>query len=245
MKDGRAVAVAAVRAHPVNRGKLCPKGLSEHYIIDAENRAKYPLLRKNGKLVRVGWDEALDVMVERFRATQAKYGAESLGRAEHRPAGHRRVLHARQAGAARLRHQQLRRQHDAVHGQRRLRLQAFLRQRRPSRRLRGSGDGRCDSADRRQHRRQPSDPLPVSGGESQQDADRGRSARHEDGDDGGPSSAAQAALRPGAAQRHRPHSDPRRPDRSRLHRRSTPPDSRSWSGSSKRTRRSASPRSPA
>ena len=79
VKDGRAVASRPQASHPVNRGKLCPKGLAEHYIIDAENRAKYPLLRKNGKLERVGWDEALTVMVERFRATQAKYGAESLG----------------------------------------------------------------------------------------------------------------------------------------------------------------------
>ena len=53
MKDGRAVASRPLASHPVNRGKLCPKGLSEHYTIDAENRAKYPLLRKNGKLVRV------------------------------------------------------------------------------------------------------------------------------------------------------------------------------------------------
>ena len=76
VKDGKAVASRPLASHPVNRGKLCPKGLSEHYTIDAENRAKYPLLRKNGKLVRVGWDEALDTMVERFRATQAKYGTD-------------------------------------------------------------------------------------------------------------------------------------------------------------------------
>jgi len=79
VKEGKAVASRALASHPVNRGKLCPKGLSEHYTIHAENRAKYPLLRKNGKLVRVGWDEALDTMVKRFRATQAKHGAESLG----------------------------------------------------------------------------------------------------------------------------------------------------------------------
>ena len=105
VKDGRAIASRPFASHPVNRGKLCPKGLSEHYIIDAENRAKYPLLRKGGKLVRVGWDEALNVMVERFRATQAKYGPESLGVLEHRAVGHRRVLHARQAGATRLRNE--------------------------------------------------------------------------------------------------------------------------------------------
>jgi assimilatory nitrate reductase catalytic subunit len=79
VKDGRAVASRPHAAHPVNRGKLCPKGLSEHYIIGAENRAKYPLLRRNGRLVRVSWDEALSVMVERFRAAQANYGPESLG----------------------------------------------------------------------------------------------------------------------------------------------------------------------
>ncbi len=79
VKEGKAVACRPSASHPVNRGKLCPKGLSEHYILDAENRAKYPLLRKDGKLARVGWDEALDTMVARFRSTQAKYGPNSLG----------------------------------------------------------------------------------------------------------------------------------------------------------------------
>ena len=79
VKDGKAVASRPHAAHPVNRGKLCPKGLSEHYIIDTENRAKHPLLRKNGKLEPVSWNEALAVMVEKFRATQQKYGQQSLG----------------------------------------------------------------------------------------------------------------------------------------------------------------------
>jgi anaerobic selenocysteine-containing dehydrogenase len=79
VKDGKAVASRALESHPVNRGKLCPKGLSEHYTLEAENRAKYPLLRKNGKLVRVDWDEALDTMVARFRETQAKQGQGALG----------------------------------------------------------------------------------------------------------------------------------------------------------------------
>jgi anaerobic selenocysteine-containing dehydrogenase len=79
VKDGKAVTSRPLASHPVNRGKLCPKGLSEHYILEAENRAKYPLLRKGGKLVRVGWDEALEAMVGRFRSTQAKYGPNSLG----------------------------------------------------------------------------------------------------------------------------------------------------------------------
>jgi assimilatory nitrate reductase catalytic subunit len=79
VKAGRAVASRPLASHPVNRGKLCPKGLSEHYIIDAESRAKFPLLKSNGKLRRVSWEDALGAMVERIGAAQRKYGAESFG----------------------------------------------------------------------------------------------------------------------------------------------------------------------
>ncbi len=79
VKDGRAVSVRGNPNHPVNLGKLCPKGLSEHYTLEAPNRAQYPLLRKNGKLVRVSWDEALDTMIEKFRSTQEKHGPNALG----------------------------------------------------------------------------------------------------------------------------------------------------------------------
>jgi assimilatory nitrate reductase catalytic subunit len=49
VKDGRAVAVRGNPDHPVSRGLLCPKGLSEHHTIDAANRARYPLLRLPGR----------------------------------------------------------------------------------------------------------------------------------------------------------------------------------------------------
>jgi assimilatory nitrate reductase catalytic subunit len=80
VKDGRAVSVRGNPDHPVNKGKLCPKGLSEHYTLEASNRARYPLLRnKRGRLVRVSWDEAIVTMAERFRAAQEKYGRGALG----------------------------------------------------------------------------------------------------------------------------------------------------------------------
>ena len=79
VKDGKAVAARGNPDHPVNRGKLCPKGLSEHHILDAPGRATQPLLRKNGKLEPVSWEEALDTMVERITAIQARHGAGSLG----------------------------------------------------------------------------------------------------------------------------------------------------------------------
>jgi len=79
VKDGKAVAVRGNPDHPVNRGKLCPKGLSEHHILDAPGRAKQPLLRKGGVLTPVSWEEALDVMIARIGDVQQKYGNEALG----------------------------------------------------------------------------------------------------------------------------------------------------------------------
>ena len=79
VKGNQAVAVRGDDHHPVNRGKLCPKGLAEHHTLAAEGRAKFPLLRKNGKLQRVGWDEAMQTMAARLRDVQAKYGPQSVG----------------------------------------------------------------------------------------------------------------------------------------------------------------------
>ena len=79
IKDGKAVTVRGNPEHPVNLGKLCPKGLSEHHILDAPGRAKQPLLRKNGVLQPVSWDEALTTMVENFALVQQRYGQDALG----------------------------------------------------------------------------------------------------------------------------------------------------------------------
>ncbi|MGB6192635.1 MAG: molybdopterin-dependent oxidoreductase, partial [Terracidiphilus sp.] len=79
VRAGKVVSVRGNPDHPVNLGKLCPKGLAEHYAIEAEDRARHPLLRKNGQFTRIGWNEAIDTLVERFCEVQRKYGPESLG----------------------------------------------------------------------------------------------------------------------------------------------------------------------
>lgn len=78
-RENKAVAVRGNPDHPVNRGKLCPKGLSEHHILSAPGRARQPLLRKDGVLTPVSWEEALDTMVSRIREIQSRYGNEALG----------------------------------------------------------------------------------------------------------------------------------------------------------------------
>lgn len=81
-RDGRPVAVRGNPAHPVNRGKLCPKGLSEHHTLTAPGRATTPMLRKRGRgssLEPVSWEEALDVMAQQVCGLQGQYGPQTFG----------------------------------------------------------------------------------------------------------------------------------------------------------------------
>jgi anaerobic selenocysteine-containing dehydrogenase len=79
VKDGRAVSVRGNPDHKVNRGLLCPKGLSEHYTIRTDNRALYPQLRTGKTFNRIGWDEALATMAAKFRDVQSRFGPGSVG----------------------------------------------------------------------------------------------------------------------------------------------------------------------
>ena len=67
-KNGRAVSVRGNPDHPVNRGNLCPKGLSEHHTLDASNRARQPLLKRDGRFAPVSWDG----VTEAFRSVSER-----------------------------------------------------------------------------------------------------------------------------------------------------------------------------
>ncbi len=80
VKDDKIVSVRGDEDHPVNRGNLCPKGLSEHHPLTSPDRAKHPLMKQaDGSLQQVSWDEAYDHMVSTIARVQEKYGKGSLG----------------------------------------------------------------------------------------------------------------------------------------------------------------------
>jgi anaerobic selenocysteine-containing dehydrogenase len=85
VKDGRAISVRGNADHPVNRGALCPKGLSEHETLEAPTRARYPLLRpatnrgRRQRLERVDWSTAIRAMAGRFREIQRTCGPDAIG----------------------------------------------------------------------------------------------------------------------------------------------------------------------
>lgn len=65
--------------HPISRGNLCSKGWHLHQFIHSKNRLSKPLLRKNGSLVPVSWQEALDVTAQALLKSKENYGPDSIG----------------------------------------------------------------------------------------------------------------------------------------------------------------------
>ena len=79
VKDGELVGVAPSKTHPVSQGRLCVKGTTAWESVIGADRIKEPLLKKNGKFTEAGWDEALDLVAEKFSKLKEKYGPDSLG----------------------------------------------------------------------------------------------------------------------------------------------------------------------
>ncbi len=79
VKDGRAVYTKGNPKHNVNMGTLCPKGLSEHQLINSKERVTAPLIKKEGKLVPVEWDEAYEKVASEFKRIAKTHGEKAVG----------------------------------------------------------------------------------------------------------------------------------------------------------------------
>ncbi|MDB5125545.1 MAG: narB [Mucilaginibacter sp.] len=78
---GGNVFVEGDKAHPVNKGMLCSKGVNLHYTVnDKSDRLLYPQMRYNKRMPmqRVSWDEALGRTVAVFKTFIDKYGPDSV-----------------------------------------------------------------------------------------------------------------------------------------------------------------------
>lgn len=61
-----------------NIGHLCIKGRFGFDFVQNKKRLSKPLIKKNGALVESEWDEALDLVAQRFSGIKAKDGADSI-----------------------------------------------------------------------------------------------------------------------------------------------------------------------
>jgi len=76
--DGKVVGTLPQKDHAINEGGLCIKGWNVHQFIYDEGRLKKPLLRKNGALEEVSWEEAFDQVATRLKKIRDENGPDSI-----------------------------------------------------------------------------------------------------------------------------------------------------------------------
>lgn len=62
-----------------NHGMLCVKGRFGLEFVDAPDRIRTPMIRKDGELKECSWDEALDFTAEKLKRIKADNGPDSIG----------------------------------------------------------------------------------------------------------------------------------------------------------------------
>jgi len=76
--DGTLVGVEGSWEHVVARGQLCVKGWNAFHFVNHPDRLTQPMIRKNGEMVPASWDEALDLVVGKFKKIQVSHGVDSV-----------------------------------------------------------------------------------------------------------------------------------------------------------------------
>ena len=64
--------------HPANFGRLCSKGAALGETLGLDTRLLHPMLRRDGALVRTGWDTALDQVADGFKRVVERDGPNAV-----------------------------------------------------------------------------------------------------------------------------------------------------------------------
>ena len=78
VNNNRIIRVNGAEGVMPNDGRLCVKGRFGYEYVASPERLTTPLIRKNGTLCPAGWDEALDLVAEKFTALLHNYGNDAL-----------------------------------------------------------------------------------------------------------------------------------------------------------------------
>lgn len=102
IQDGVIVKMAPDRENPASQGHICVKGPAIATITQDPDRVLYPLKRVGGpgEFVEVSWDEALDDIATRLRATVDENGANAFAYYQGNPVGYSWIFsYSQQFGA--------------------------------------------------------------------------------------------------------------------------------------------------
>ena len=78
VKNNRIVKVRPDKENLRSRGYVCRKGLKVAHVQHHSQRLEYPQKRQNGKMVKLGWEEALNEISRRLGEILERHGPRSL-----------------------------------------------------------------------------------------------------------------------------------------------------------------------
>jgi thiosulfate reductase/polysulfide reductase chain A len=80
--DGKVVRLEGNPDHPLTKGRLCARGNAGTHLLYDPDRLKYPLLRTgkrgDGRFTRITWNEALDYLASKLKASTAPRASPSF-----------------------------------------------------------------------------------------------------------------------------------------------------------------------
>jgi len=79
VEDGKAVKIRGLESHPLNKGRLCPKGAHALDVVYSPDRLRQPLKRIDGGFEEIAWDQALDEIAEKLTRLKSEYGPQVFG----------------------------------------------------------------------------------------------------------------------------------------------------------------------
>lgn len=79
VQDNEVVKVTGVEGAVPNHGSLCVKGRFGFNFINSDERLQAPLIKENGKFRAASWDEALDLVADKFKTIRDTHGGDAMG----------------------------------------------------------------------------------------------------------------------------------------------------------------------
>jgi anaerobic selenocysteine-containing dehydrogenase len=80
LKDGVICDITAFKGHPVNQGRICPRGSAAVDLFYHRDRILKPLKRQaDGTFIQISYQQAMDEIAAKLQALKKKYGARTVG----------------------------------------------------------------------------------------------------------------------------------------------------------------------
>jgi len=78
VEESQITKVQGLKDHPLNKGRLCPKGAKVIELVYHPDRLKYPLKKVNGQWKRITWDIALTEIADKLQSLKREFWPEIL-----------------------------------------------------------------------------------------------------------------------------------------------------------------------